>query len=122
MGQPVKLSNDLVRDARRVASDSQRSIASQIEHWAQLGRALDTIIRPPKAIEVKRQGALLRKRIKEIDTPAGRARSLKLITAGAYPLYGADPAHPGLVLKIDADGTRTLGRLVDHIFVPAKAH
>lgn len=122
MGQPVKLSSALVREARMVASYSDRSIAGQIEHWAKLGRALDAVIRPPMALEAKRSTALLRKRLDEVGTPAGRARARKIITAGAYPLYEGAPDHPGFITRVDADGTRTLGRLVDRIFVPAKAH
>ncbi len=37
MGQPVKLSDELVDDARAVVPFSQRSIAGQIEFWAGLG-------------------------------------------------------------------------------------
>jgi hypothetical protein len=40
MGQPVKLSDELVDDARAVAPFSQRSIARQIEFWAGLGKSI----------------------------------------------------------------------------------
>jgi hypothetical protein len=36
MSQPVKLSDDLVLDARLVGELLERSIAGQIEFWAQL--------------------------------------------------------------------------------------
>jgi hypothetical protein len=31
-----------------------------------------------------------------------------------------DPDRPGLVVKVDADGTRTLGRFVKRVFTPVK--
>ena len=37
MGQPVKLSDALVLDARIAAEAQERSIAGQIEFWAKLG-------------------------------------------------------------------------------------
>ena len=44
MSQPVKLSDKLVLDARVTAEIAERSIAGQIEFWAQLGRAIEPII------------------------------------------------------------------------------
>jgi hypothetical protein len=45
MGQPVKLSDTLVLDARLVGEATERSIASQIEFWAKLGRAMERFLR-----------------------------------------------------------------------------
>ncbi len=45
MGQPVKLSDELVSDARNVAEISQRSIAGQIEFWASIGKSLEPLLR-----------------------------------------------------------------------------
>ena len=45
MGQPVKLSDSLVLDARLTGEVAERSIAGQIEFWAGLGRALDSLLR-----------------------------------------------------------------------------
>lgn len=38
----IKLSTDLVDDARRYAPVFNRSISGQIEHWARLGQAIET--------------------------------------------------------------------------------
>jgi hypothetical protein len=35
MSQPVKISDELIGDARRIAAIAERSIAGQIEFWAQ---------------------------------------------------------------------------------------
>ena len=38
MSQPVKLSDDLVDDARRYASLNSRSVPKQIEYWSRIGK------------------------------------------------------------------------------------
>jgi hypothetical protein len=37
------------------------------------------------------------------------------------PVYAADPHHPGRVVRIDADGTRTSGRFQHRQFVAGPA-
>ena len=45
MGMPVKLSDDLVASARKEAASTDRSITGQIEHWAKIGRSVETVLR-----------------------------------------------------------------------------
>jgi hypothetical protein len=45
------------------------------------------------------------------DTPAGRARLRAHLQRLPYPHYEPGP-EPGLLIRTDADGTRTLGRFV----------
>ncbi|MFN9944710.1 MAG: TA system antitoxin ParD family protein [bacterium] len=52
MGQPVKLSDDLVDDARAVVPFSQRSIAGQIEFWAGLGKSIEPLLRGDRALSL----------------------------------------------------------------------
>ena len=44
MGQPVKLSDPLVSDARIVGRLMERSIAGQVEFWARLGQAMEPML------------------------------------------------------------------------------
>jgi hypothetical protein len=44
MSQPVKLSDELVLDARLTGEIAERSIAGQIEFWANLGRAIEPLV------------------------------------------------------------------------------
>jgi len=44
VGMPVKLSDALVKLARTEAEASDRSITAQIEHWAKLGRSVETAL------------------------------------------------------------------------------
>lgn len=78
MSQPVKLSDELVLDARLAAESFERSIGGQIEFWAQLGRAVDTLLHYEPTSEV-----------------------------------------PGTLVRIDADGKRTIGRFVNRKFEPS---
>ncbi len=124
MGQPVKLSDKLMLEARLVAEESQRSIAGQIEHWARLGRAMDALMRPGAALKLKRRGPvpLVSERLRDIDTPAGRARVAAALAAGPFPHFEAAPGRPGLLVKIDEDGKRAVGRFIKRTFTPVKDH
>ncbi|MFN5273219.1 MAG: TA system antitoxin ParD family protein [Planctomycetota bacterium] len=52
MSQPVKLSDELVDDARAVVPFSQRSIAGQIEFWAGLGKSIEPLLRGDRALSL----------------------------------------------------------------------
>jgi hypothetical protein len=123
MGQPVKLSDTLMLDARLVAEESERSIAGQIEYWARLGRAVEAAVRPATALKLKRRPAVppLSACLGEVETPVGRARAAAHLAAAPFPQFTAAD-RPGHVVRIDADGTRTLGRFVKRAFVPVKDH
>jgi hypothetical protein len=131
MPQPVKLSDELVAAARKMAVDANRSIAGQVEHWASLGRAIEGLLTSADAHSLKRSKGSISKAIPD------SARRLAVATAIAQaldssshiglaervapndrPRYGSDPAFPGLVVRVDPDGTRTPGRFVDRQFVP----
>jgi len=54
----------------------------------------------------------------EVDTPQGRNRVAAHAASRPFPHFeAADP--PGLLVKVDADGTRTIGRFVNRQFRPA---
>jgi hypothetical protein len=54
-----------------------------------------------------------------VDTPDGRELATAEIARHGTPIYGTDPAHPGLVLQKLTDGTTRLGKFVNRQFVPA---
>jgi len=43
---PVKLSGELVEEARQCAKVFHRSLTAQIEHWAAIGRAVESRVSP----------------------------------------------------------------------------
>ena len=50
MSQPVKISDELILDARLTAEIAERSIAGQIEFWAHLGRAIEPLLEGNRAL------------------------------------------------------------------------
>ena len=122
MGQPVKLSESLVLDARLTGEVAERSIAGQIEFWAGLGRAVETHLRADNALALKKRGEAtpLSACLKSVNTRAGQARLSAVLAARPFPHFEPAPA-PGLLVKIDADGTRTTGRFVNRVFRPSKS-
>jgi hypothetical protein len=118
----VKLSDRLVLDARLVGEASERSIASQIEFWAQLGRAVESVLRIESVLRLKQRGAAtpLSECLQSVDTPAGRARLAAHLASRPYPHFEPAVNQPGLIVKIDEDGTRTVGRFVNRQFRPSR--
>ena len=123
MGQPVKLSDELICDARLTAEVSERSIAGQIEFWAQLGRALEPLLRGDRVAALRRAaaGRPLSQTIADVDSDAGRQRVRDCLKARPFPHFETVPGSPGLLWKIDEDGTRTVGRFVNRVFEPAES-
>jgi hypothetical protein len=121
MGQPVKLSEGLVLDARLAAEISERSIAGQIELWARLGRATELLLRTDHVLRLKQRGEQrsLSECLAAVDTEEGRQRTERTLASRPYPHFEAAPDRPGFVVKIDEDGTRTVGRFVNRRFSPA---
>jgi hypothetical protein len=130
MPSPVKISNRLLALAKAEAQGTHRSATAQIEHWATLGRALEVMVAYWDVLALKKAGqtlpiptfvrredvhALLTRLIEERDREAVKAR----IRAAGTPVYTSDPDHPGMIIELKADGTRTSGRVEDREFVPA---
>ena len=89
MSQPVKLSDELVLDARLTGEVAERSIAGQIEFWAQLGRSLEPLLRGDRVFALRRAGAarLLSEAITEVDTEDGRERVRAYLKTRPYPHF-----------------------------------
>ena len=118
MSQPVKLSDELVLDARLTGEVAQRSIAGQIEYWAQLGRAIEPLLQGAQALALRRAGAVrpLSECLQSVDTTEGRRRVADHLQNQPFPHYEPAPDVPGMLVRIEEDGTRTVGRFVDRQF------
>ena len=116
MGQPVKVSDALMLDARLTGEVAERSIARQIEFWARLGRAIEPLLRGDKALALRRSGdAIPLSECLSVDTTEGRRRLAEHLKSAPYPHYQQAGA-PGLLVRIDSDGRRTTGRFVNRKF------
>ena len=118
MGQPVKLSDDLVLEARQIGKISNRSIAGQIEFWAQLGRALEPLLRGDQVLALKRSGHArpLSELLDSVDSPEGRKRVVEHLKTKPFPHYEPHPDRPGFLIRIQKNGKRSVGRFVNRKF------
>jgi hypothetical protein len=121
MSQPVKLSDELVLDARITAEVAERSIAGQIEYWAHLGRAIEPLLQGAQALALRRAGAVkpLSECLESVDSTEGRRRVADYLQSRPFPHYEPAPEAPGMLVRIEEDGTRTLGRFVNRQFKAA---
>jgi len=130
MPSPVKVSDALLALAREEARAAHRSATAQIEHWATLGRAIETMVAYRDVLALKRAGEalpipafvrredlheVLARLVEDPDREQVKAR----IRAAGGAVYATDSEHPGMIVEIQADGTRTAGRLKGRRFVPA---
>ena len=118
MSQPVKLSDELVLDARLTSEFAHRSIAGQIEHLAQLGRAVDPLLQGAQALALCRAGKVkpLSACLESVDTEQGRRRVAEYLESQPFPHYEPVAGAPGMLVRIEADGTKTPGRFVNRRF------
>jgi ParD-like antitoxin of type II bacterial toxin-antitoxin system len=122
MSQPVKISDALLLDARLTAETAERSIAGQIEFWAQLGRAIETLLEGSRALALRRAGEAvpLSETLASVDSPVGRGRVAEYLQTQPDPHYEPAPGKPGLLWRVTANGKRTLGRFVGRKFHAVK--
>jgi len=59
--------------------------------------------------------------LESVGTPEGRERVADFLSGGPFPHYQPHPRRPGLLVRIDADGSRTVGRFVNREFRPVSA-
>ncbi len=120
MSMPVKLSDALVLDARVAGEVMERSISGQVEFWARLGRAIDPLLNGTQAMSVSRRGVArpLADLLTEVGQAAGRERLAEYLATQDYPRYEPHPDRPGVLIRTQVDGTRTVGRFVQRVFTP----
>ena len=120
MSMPVKLSDSLVLDARIAGEAMERSISGQVEFWARLGRAIDPILNGTQAMAASRRGLVrpLSELIAEVEAPPGRQRLAEHLDGLPFPHYQPHPDRAGLLIRTDANGSRTVGRFQQRIFTP----
>jgi len=122
MGQPVKISDELLLDARLTGEVAERSIAGQIEFWAHLGRAIEPLLAGSRALALRRAGAArpLSECLGSVDSAEGHRRVAEYLHSKPFPHYEPIADRPGLLLRIEADGTRTVGRFIGRRFEAAE--
>lgn len=118
MSAPVRLSDDLVLDARLLGNVLHRSISGQVEFWANIGRAIEPLLRGPQRILLSQSAKAtpLSSCLKSVDSPEGERRLANYLRSQPYPHYEPAPQGHGLLMRIEADGSRSVGRFVNREF------
>jgi len=116
---PLRIDSDLVNLARTTGALFDRPPTAQIEHWAKLGRVLDSVLLGESAANVKQRGSIVDiDRVVALSQSAkGQKRALALIAKHAGPVYETDPKEPDLVVERRADGSIRRGRFSNRQFV-----
>ena len=101
---------------------AERSIAGQIEFWAALGRAVEPLLTTDRALALKRQGSArpLSESLEQVGTPTGEQRLSEVLEDTPFPHYRPAPGKAGHVLRVEEDGTATVGRFVNRKFTADK--
>jgi len=119
MGQPVKLSDELVQEARIAAAAMQRSIAGQVEFWAKVGRAVEVVSNRSQVERLQRGATLpLSEIVRTVNGPEGRSRLEAYLNSRPFPRFFPHPKLPETFVREDANGTKTTGRFHRGAFEP----
>ena len=117
MGMPVKLSDDLAKDARQEAEVSDRSLTSQIEYWARLGRKVERVLHHEDVLNLKRTGEMpsgpptrraVLSALRQIASEVSRPELASTLRYGRTVYQDAGDSR---IERIERDGTRTVGHL-----------
>jgi len=117
----LRLSLDIVSEAETKCHSSKRSVPMQIEYWAHIGSVIEEFL-TPKDVDAIIQGRAevhVGPRISppvdlssvfdqlEQDRASGKLHE-KVVTSREW--FEASPDRPGHLVKVSADGKRTLGK------------
>lgn len=118
----MRISDELILEARLISKIENRSIAGQIEFWAHLGEALEPLLQGVQMLALRRAGLVkpLSDRLESVDCEEGRRRVVDYLSSLPFPHYEPAPNKPGLLVRIEADGKRTEGRFIDRRFIPGR--
>lgn len=118
---PVKLSGELVEEARDTASRFHRSLTGQIEHWAAIGRAVEAQLPGDALAALLGQLGGTMKIGRVADAPQREQVMAILIdflrrtpsapdwlddmSRRGIPLYGSEPGEAGNIQQMNPDGS-----------------
>ncbi len=119
---PLRIDDGLIKEARVSGHIFHRSIAQQVEHWASLGRVLESVLTVSSVAKVKslHRRVDLERALARARSATGRKKTVALLARKKGPLYGTKPNRPGVLLQYLQDGTITSGEMINGKFVRAK--
>ena len=120
MKRSIRLAEQLVSQAETEGTSSHRSIASQIEYWATIGRQVEADNKPSR----ERLNALEKFNttfINHIQSSTSSGEFKETLFKKHPFVFIPSKMGPGYVDKVFADGTQITGRVVKGEFVEQKA-
>ena len=119
---PIKLSGELVEEARSSAKLFNRSMTGQIEHWAAIGRAIESqltgdalvsllermggTMKIGRAVEAGQRQEIATVLTEFLGQTGDEGAWLREISARGVPLYGSEPGEAGTITRLNPDGSR----------------
>ena len=82
MGMPVRLSDDLMELAKSAAEAATRSLTAQVEHWALIGRAVESALDHASLTALKAKGGDLASAIPEAGRRAAVTQAILAAVRG----------------------------------------
>lgn len=129
---PLRLDAALVRQAKATARLQKRTLPRQIEYWAELGRAIESMLSQEQLLAVREGLAKLvvdhissapvssDEVFADVEQFRNDESSPAQVTR-AKVRYQRSESHPGFLEQIATDGTRKVGEFKDGLFVPVES-
>jgi hypothetical protein len=125
---PIRLQNELMQAAETTARRFHRSTAEQIEYWAELGRSVSSTLDPDVLLSIVTGLARLNVEpvtgapldtdevFNALEAQRDSGALLRSVTGSAVR-YQTSLYHPGLLERIDQNGTVTTGQFENGEFI-----
>jgi hypothetical protein len=96
---PRRINKVLLSRAEASAALFHRSGTEQLEHWATLGAAIETVLGLKAVARLKTLGlsSEIDSLIANAGTPAANKKLARFLETQAYPQFGASPKDPGKI-------------------------
>jgi hypothetical protein len=131
MSMPIRLSAELLSEAKKHIKLTMRSVTKQIEFWAQIGKEIESNMTPADIVALVNGEAeikVLRKKSEpvsfesvfdeiESDREEGRLRA-KVVQDRVW--YEESQSDPGLFYRCTREGKKQIGHFVNGKFKPKK--
>ena len=103
-GVPIRLSSDLAARAREAARVQERSLTEQVEHWARLGRVVESVALSATVDRLKATShdPRLARMLASADSELGRRRAARSIAKANPVRYGTTRASGTKIVKVDS--------------------
>jgi hypothetical protein len=131
MSTPIRLDDNLVREAELEGISHKRTPPKQIEYWAEIGKAVAHNLSSSDLFNLMQGFADIRIEARpsvnadpaEVFTALERDRqdgTLAQVVTQAKVWYEASKNNPGMLDRVQADGSRETGRFRNGEFVPGQ--